>query len=108
MLGPAKGKRLIPRLIRHLSQDQQLSLLTLLIATFDQLDVVRDAALLDTWQDSPAKAEVERQTQSFMANVLQIIMQLVVKFPLAIINGLVGVLLEHCNIPLIAKTRVSL
>ncbi|KAG6374836.1 topoisomerase II-associated protein PAT1 [Boletus reticuloceps] len=82
LLTTAKGKRILPRLSRHIQPARMLTLLTLLVACFSQLDVVKYAHLLDLPEDShlhtqsrspssngdanpPDRDEVERQTQPF-------------------------------------------
>jgi len=107
LLMPTKGKKLLPRLSRHLSHQQMLTMLTLLSACFSQLDVVTQAPLLDTLEDTPERREVERQTQTFLGSVLQSILPVVAKAHLRLISGLLGLLLDRSNIVIITQTRVS-
>lgn len=107
ILGPSKGKKILPRLTRHLNSQRMLTLLTLLVACFNQLDVVRIASLLDSLEDSPERADVERQTGAFLASVMQSILPIVAKSNLRLITGLLGLLLDRSNIAIIAQTKVS-
>jgi len=84
-----------------------LTLLTLLVACFDQLDVVKDASLLDSLDDTSERAEVERQTNAFLASVMQSILPIVAKSNLCMITGLLGLLLDRSNIAAVARTKVS-
>jgi len=84
-----------------------LTLLTLLVACFDQLDVVKDAFLLDSPDDTPEREEVERQTNGFLASVMQSILPIVAKSNLCMITGLLGLLLDRSNIAAVARTKVS-
>jgi DNA topoisomerase 2-associated protein PAT1 len=106
LLQATKGKKILPRLTRHLNPAQMLTLLTLLVACFSQLDVVSNAALLDTLVESEQHAEMERQTQAFLASVLQSILPTVVKGPLRVISGLLGVLVDRNDIGMVVKSRV--
>ena len=105
---PAKGKKLLPRVTRHFSAQQLLTILTLVVACFIQLDVVRDAPLLDSGVDSPERKEVERQTQIFVGSVLQSILSVVAKSNLRLIGGLLGLFMERCELHVVARSKVSL
>jgi len=95
-----------------------LTLLTLLVACFDQLDVVKDASLLDfpndgdddgddNDDDTLERVEVERQTNAFLASVMQSILPIVAKSNLCMITGLLGLLLDRSDIAAVARTKVS-
>lgn len=108
LLMPVKGKKLLPRLCRHLADEQIYTLLTLLVACFSQLDVVKDAPILDTLEDTPGRAEVDRQTQAFLTGgVIQSILPVMSKAPLRIVTGLLGLLLDRTDIAAITQTKVS-
>src|SRR5262245_59059896 len=107
LLTPTKGKKLLPRLSRHLNNQQMLTMLTLLAACFNQLDVVTKAPLLDSLEDTPERDDAERQTQAFLGSVLQSILPVVAKANLRLISGLLGLLLDRSNIVTITQTRVN-
>lgn len=106
LLTPVKGKKILPRLSRHIAPPRMLTLLTLLVACFSQLDVVKHAALLDSLEETPERQDVERQTQAFLGSVLQSILPVVAKAELRVITGLLGLLLDRTNIVVSAQTRV--
>lgn len=106
LLSAAKGKKILPRVTRHFDQQRMNTLLTLLIACFSQLDVISHAALLDSLDDTPERADVERQTQAFLSSVLQSILPIIVKGNLRLVCGLVGLLMHGQDIVAIAKSRV--
>ncbi|KAG9223720.1 hypothetical protein CCMSSC00406_0004939 [Pleurotus cornucopiae] len=109
LLMPVKGKKLLPRLCRHLADEQIYTLLTLLVACFNQLDVVKDAPILDTLEDTPERAEVDRQTQAFLTGgVIQSILPVMSKAPLRIVTGLLGLLLDRTDIAAITQTKPGL
>jgi DNA topoisomerase 2-associated protein PAT1 len=83
-----------------------LTLLTLLVACFGQLDVVRSAVLLDSLEDNPERVEIERQTNAFLASVMQSILPIVAKSNLRLITGLLGLLLDRSNVTIVARTKV--
>jgi DNA topoisomerase 2-associated protein PAT1 len=98
LLTPVKGKRILPRLSRHIA---------LLVACFSQLDVAKHAALLDSLEESPERQDVELQTQAFLGSVLQSILPVVAKAELRVITGLLGLFLDRTNIVVTAQTRVG-
>ncbi|KAF7982606.1 hypothetical protein HWV62_27638 [Athelia sp. TMB] len=108
MLGPAKGKRVLPRVARHFGAPQMLQMGTFLVATFSQLDVVRLAPDLDTLDDTPARAEAETQTQVFLGSVLQSILPLVAKASLRLVTGLLSLLIDRGDLLAIAKSKPGL
>ena len=85
-----------------------LTLLTLLVACFGQLDVVKQAPILDLAPDEhPQRAEVERQTQAFLGSVMQSILPVVSVANLRLVTGLLGLLLDRSDIVAVARTRVG-
>ncbi|KAJ7245142.1 topoisomerase II-associated protein PAT1 [Mycena haematopus] len=109
LLSPSKGKKLLPRLTRHIGSSRMLTLLTLLVACFTQLDVVKEAPLLDDLEDSPERAETERQTQAFLGSVLQSILPIVATLELHVVTALLGLLIHRSyDIAAVAKTKPGL
>ncbi|KAJ7812857.1 topoisomerase II-associated protein PAT1 [Mycena leptocephala] len=111
LLSPSKGKKLLPRLTRHIGSSRMLTLMTLLVACFTQLDVVKQAPLLDALEESPERAEVERQTQAFLGSVLQSILPIVANLELHVVTALLGLLIERSHdhdIAAVAKTKPGL
>ncbi|KAF8892099.1 topoisomerase II-associated protein PAT1 [Infundibulicybe gibba] len=108
LLTPSKGKKLLPRLTRHLDGQRMLTMLTFLVACFAQLDVVKQAPLLDSVEDTAERGDVERQTQAFLGSVLQSILPVVAKASLRLVTGLLGLLLDRSNIVMSAQTRPGL
>lgn len=106
LLTPTKGKKILPRLTRHLSSQRMLTLLTLLVACFSQLDVVHQAPRLDYTKDTQERSDVERQTQAFLGSVMQSILPVVSVANLRLVTGLLGLLLDRSNVVAVAQTRV--
>lgn len=109
LLGPSKGKRLLPRIVRHLSDQQVLTVVTLLLATFATLDVVRRAEVLNVppTQPNADRAEVAAATEAFLSTVIPVISLSFNKLTLKIVTGLTNLLLERNNIVYIARTKVG-
>ncbi|KDR65731.1 hypothetical protein GALMADRAFT_81573 [Galerina marginata CBS 339.88] len=108
LLTPTKGKKILPRLTRHLNSPRMLTLLTLLVACFSQLDVVKQAPVLDSVIDTQERSDVERQTQAFLGSVMQSILPVVSVANLRLVTGLLGLLLHRSDVVTVAQTRPGL
>ncbi|RDB20812.1 DNA topoisomerase 2-associated protein pat1 [Hypsizygus marmoreus] len=108
LLIPSKGKKILPRVTRHLSNQRMFTLLTLLVACFDQLDVVQNAHILDTYEETKEKAEVERQSEAFLQGVLQSILPVVARADLRLVTGLLGLLLDRTNVIRVAQSAAGI
>ncbi|CAK9786062.1 hypothetical protein CC85DRAFT_314251 [Cutaneotrichosporon oleaginosum] len=112
LLNPLKGQRLFPRLLRHLPSNESLTLLTLLVATYPQLDVVArappppvaDASLL-TKADRLDRARREAETDSFLQYVVPGVDTLINQCGLGLISGLLGICSQRMDIGQVAATR---
>ncbi len=82
------------------------TILTLLVACFSQLDVVIDAPVLDSIEESPTRKDVDRQTQVFLASVVQSIMHITQAAELRLISGLLGLFMDRCDVGFVAQTTV--
>ncbi|KAH7335296.1 topoisomerase II-associated protein PAT1 [Rhizoctonia solani] len=94
LLAPSKGKRLIPRLTRIFDPNRVLTMYTLLIAVFSQLDVVREAE------------QNHVQTDLFMTSVLPPLVPILGNAGLRFVHGLLGLLIESgSNLVQLAGTK---
>ncbi|OSD05523.1 hypothetical protein PYCCODRAFT_1362112 [Trametes coccinea BRFM310] len=105
LITPIKGKKLLPRVARLLDNDRMQILLTLLVACFSQLDVVLQAPLLDTLEETREVKDLESQTQAFLGSVVQSILPVIAKAQMRLVTGLFGLLLDRNDIVAIARTR---
>ncbi|KAI0766954.1 topoisomerase II-associated protein PAT1 [Trametes elegans] len=105
LITPIKGKKLLTRVARLLDNNRMQIILTLIVACFSQLDVVVNAAKLDTLEESREIADLEAQTQAFVGSVVQSILPVIAKAQMRLVTGLLGLLLESNNAVTIALTR---
>jgi Topoisomerase II-associated protein PAT1 len=85
-----------------------LTMLTLLVACFSQMDVVVEGPILDVPVEDAQQKDVEQQTQTFLGSVVQSILPVVAKAGLRLVSGLLGLLLERSDIIAISQTRVGI
>ncbi|KAJ2841425.1 DNA topoisomerase 2-associated protein pat1 [Coemansia brasiliensis] len=98
----SKGKRLIPRLVHHLSVDQTLALTTTIIANFESLDVCRFGSFSIS---SDVSARQRDETSLFLHAVMPPTLAFMAETPLQIINGLFALFMERNNVAWVARTR---
>lgn len=114
-----KGKRILPRALRHTTPEQTLTLLTLMVATFDTLDTVRDAPLLDASDDltkqsagslegKQRRAEVDTKTDVFLQAIISPVMAVIGRAPLRMVTGMLGLMLERNDILKVVRSKVRL
>ena len=83
-----------------------LTVLTLLVACFSQMDIVFQGRILDLPEETTRQQDMERQTQAFLGSVVQSILPVIAKAGLRLVSGLLGLLLERSDIVSITQTRV--
>jgi DNA topoisomerase 2-associated protein PAT1 len=113
-MNPLKGQKMFPRLIRHLNPQQALTLLTLLVATYYQLDVVArappppvaDSSLL-TKADRKDRARREAETDQFLQYVVPGLDIIINRCNLGLVSGLLTICAQRMDLPRVASTRVS-
>ncbi|KAF8316541.1 hypothetical protein DL93DRAFT_2077752 [Clavulina sp. PMI_390] len=106
LLEPAKGKRLLPRFVSHLDGKRAQLFFTLFVVCYKQLDVVRMSPILDYPDTTPDKLEVEKQTDLFGNTVIQACEGVVRKAELRFVSGILGLLLDAGDVPVLANTLV--
>ncbi|BFZ58885.1 DNA topoisomerase 2-associated protein pat1 [Savitreella phatthalungensis] len=105
LLQHSKGKKLIPRLYRSLSEQRRLTLLTVVVAHLDMLDVVRLARHDATPQLSK---ELKDEVDLFHQTVLPPLLNYVSSAPLNIVAALLLMLLGRNHLELLLMSKVGL
>lgn len=100
-----KGKKLIPRIFRHIDEQQRTTMLTIIVLHLDALDVTR---LAYPSQDDPRPPPAIREAiELFSQAVLPPLFSYVNEAPLAIVSGLLGLVVDRVNVPLVLRTKVG-
>lgn len=117
LLNHVKGKRLIPRVFRLLNAEQALTMLTMLVASFESLDAVHEYAAWEQYRATQAirhvrspltsqqAADLGRSIDAFSNSVLFQMMALINTLSLRIISGMLALLMERNQVLVCAKTR---
>ncbi|KAJ2552447.1 DNA topoisomerase 2-associated protein pat1, partial [Coemansia sp. RSA 1933] len=103
----SKGKRIIPRVVHHLSIDQILALTTTIIANFESLDVCRFGSFSYA-SGSSVSVQQREETDLFLQAVMPPALAFLSETPLQIINGLFALFMERNNVSWVVRTRPAL
>ncbi|OZJ04385.1 hypothetical protein BZG36_02406 [Bifiguratus adelaidae] len=106
-LSVPKAKKLVARIVRHLTPEQTLTMLTMLVANFDSLDVCQPG-LYDISAPAGINKDVQYQIDYFVNHVIPFALGFISDAPFKIVLGLMAIFLDRNNIPKITKTKAGL
>lgn len=102
-----KGKKAIPRIFRHIDQEQRVTILTMIVVHLDSLDVVRLAQ-----HSGPGEAQlsvaVREAIDLFSLAVMPSLLGYVNEAPFNIIIGLLGLVIAQTQVIHVARTKTGL
>jgi DNA topoisomerase 2-associated protein PAT1 len=90
-----KAKKVFPRVMRQLSNERALAVLTILLSRLGEIDVVRNS-------------DQQLETELFVDYCVMPLVTVARALPLRIVNALLRVLLERNNLLSIAKSKAGL
>ena len=105
ILSHSKGKKAIPRIFRHLDDQQRLTMLTLIVIHLDVLDVIRDA--YPTADSTPIPSKTREEIELFSQAVMPPLFSYVNEAPLSIIIGLLGLVLDRVHVQAVIRTKIG-
>ncbi|KAK7527034.1 topoisomerase II-associated protein PAT1 [Phyllosticta citriasiana] len=106
ILSTPKGKKAIPRIFRHIDEQQRVTILTMIVVHLDTLDVVQHGIPMDP--SVPLPRPVKEEIELFAHAVMPPLFAYVNEAPLNIVIGLLGLVLERTNIPILVRTKIGL
>ncbi|CAK7568618.1 MAG: DNA topoisomerase 2-associated protein pat1 [Sporothrix epigloea] len=102
-----KGKKAIPRVFRHLSDELRATVLTIIVVHLDQLDIVRDAQVNSEGQDGQGpNAALRESIDLFMLTVVNTLFGFISDLPLLMVTGVLGLFL-NLRVDVVAKSRIG-
>lgn len=105
ILSHSKGKKAIPRIFRHIDDQQRLTILTILAIHLDILDVIR---LAYPHPEEPVLPRAVRdEVELFSQAVIPTLLAFINDAPLNIISGLLGLILDRVNVQAIIRTKIG-
>jgi DNA topoisomerase 2-associated protein PAT1 len=100
----SKGKKAMPRVFRHITQEQRTTILTMIVVHLDQLDIVRHALLLPG--ETQLAAGIRENVELFSLSVMPPLFEYLSQAGLDIVTGILGLILG-INVDVIARTRIG-
>ena len=105
-LSHSKGKKAIPRIFRHIDQEQRVTVLTMIVVHLDQLDVIAQAQIPPgETQPSPT---IREEVELFSQVVMPCLFAYTSEAPINIIIGLMGLVLDHTHVIGVSQTKIGL
>jgi len=102
ILAHSKGKKAVPRVFNHITAEQRTIITTMIVLNLDSLDVVLNALA------SPLPARAKDDIEQFNVSVLPCLYTHINEAPLAITLGLLGLILDRCDMRTITRTKVGI
>ncbi|KAJ5246701.1 hypothetical protein N7468_001684 [Penicillium chermesinum] len=101
------GKKAIPRIFRHIDQEQRVTILTMIVVNLDSLDVVRLAQPSGP-NDAQLPVAVREAIDLFSLAVMPSLLGYVNEAPFNIIIGLLGLVIAQTQVVSVARTKTGL
>ncbi|KAF1936477.1 hypothetical protein EJ02DRAFT_438516 [Clathrospora elynae] len=105
VLSHAKGKKVIPRLFRHIDEQERITVVTMIVVHLDALSVVGHAIATP---EEPLSAAIREEVDLFAQTVTPPISTHIADSPLNIIVGLLGLILDRTNLHVVARSKIGL
>lgn len=105
ILSHAKGKKAIPRLFRHIDEQERITVVTMIVVHLDHLSVVSHGIATP---EEPLSAAAREEIDLFSLSVLPPISAHINESPLNIIIGLLGLMLDRTNLHIVSRTKIGL
>ncbi|KAM7182781.1 Topoisomerase II-associated protein PAT1 [Rhypophila sp. PSN 637] len=104
LLAYSKGKKALPRIFRHTSQEQRTTILTLIVVNLDNLDVVRNAQV--NTGNIQLNAAMRENVELFSLSVMSTLFNFMNELELDLVAGVLGLVCTR-NVDVIAKSRIG-
>jgi len=95
---------MIPRVFRHIDEQQRITILTMIVVHLDTLDVIRDALVAP---NESIPAPVREAVELFAQAVMPPLFGYINEAPLNIVVGLLGLILDRTNIANVVRTKIG-
>ncbi|KAG9194585.1 hypothetical protein G6011_04620 [Alternaria panax] len=105
ILSHAKGKKVVPRLFRHINEQERITVVTMIVVHLDALSVVGHAIATP---EEPLSAAIREEVDLFSQTVMSPIHAHISEAPLNIVIGLLGLVLDRTNLHVAARSKIGL
>ncbi|KJR84334.1 DNA topoisomerase 2-associated protein PAT1 [Sporothrix schenckii 1099-18] len=102
-----KGKKAIPRVFRHLSDELRATVLTMIVVHLDQLDIVRNAQVTsDSDEGTGPNAALREEIELFTLTVVHTLFTFMSELQLDLVAGVLG-LITNLKVDVVARSRIG-
>lgn len=105
ILSHAKGKKAIPRIFRHIDEQERITVVTMIVVHLDSLSAVSHAVANPGETLSLAMRE---EVELFINVVMPPLFAHISESPLNIVIGLLGLILDRTNLHVAARTKIGM
>ncbi|KAF2708872.1 hypothetical protein K504DRAFT_380998 [Pleomassaria siparia CBS 279.74] len=105
LLSHAKGKKVIPRLFRHIDEQERITVVTMIVVHLDSLSVVSHSIASP---DEPLTPAIREEVELFSQAVMPPLFAHISEAPLTIIMGLLGLILDRTNLHIVARSKIGM
>lgn len=102
LLSHPKGKKALPRVFRHLDNQQQTTIVTMILIQLDSVDVVANAL------SQPVPANIKEDIELFLNTILPVLLGHINDSHTTVIIGLFALVLERTDLRSLVRTRAGL
>ncbi|KAF2083311.1 topoisomerase II-associated protein PAT1 [Saccharata proteae CBS 121410] len=107
ILSHPKGKKAIPRIFRHINDNQRITILTMIVVHLDTLDVIAHG-VAPSADSPPLPRAIKEEIDLFALAVMPALFANVNDSPLSVVLGLLGLVLDRTHIQTIIRTKIGL
>ncbi|KAI8381526.1 topoisomerase II-associated protein PAT1-domain-containing protein [Radiomyces spectabilis] len=113
VLSIAKGKKLIPRIVRHLTSEQNLTMITAIVSHFAQLQVCRHVIYPGTMVANAEEAKAQQfvtfeDVELFMNTAAPPLLSFIAEAPLNVVNKLLYLFMDKNDTDVVARSKPGL
>ncbi|KAI9313294.1 topoisomerase II-associated protein PAT1-domain-containing protein [Dichotomocladium elegans] len=113
VLSVAKGQKLVPRIVRHLGADENMKLLSVVVANYSQLNVCHrviypGSMVANVEEAKSLKFVTFEEVEHFMNTAAPPLLGLISEASLKMVNDLMKLLMEKNDILTVARTKPGL
>ena len=101
----AKGKKAIPRIFRHIDEQERITVVTMIVVHLDSLSVVSHAIASP---GEPLSLAMREEVELFINVVMPPLFAHISESPLNIVIGLLGLILDRTNLHVAARSKIGM
>jgi DNA topoisomerase 2-associated protein PAT1 len=105
LLSFSKAKKAMPRIFRHTTHEQRLTILSLVVVSLDSLDVVKGGQVNNA-DDTRLNAAMRENIELFSSSVMSTLFNFLAELELDIVTAILGIVCTR-NVGVIAKSKIG-